>query len=60
MEAFGSGTAAVVSPVCGIVYENEEIKIPTGDQPGPLAMEFWNALIAIQYGRVEHPWSVKI
>lgn len=60
LEAFGSGTAAVVSPVSGIVYENEEVKIPTGDKPGPLAMEFWNALIAIQYGRVEHPWSMKI
>jgi branched-chain amino acid aminotransferase len=60
LEAFGAGTAAVVSPVKGILYEGEEIHIPTGDKAGPLALRLWKALGDIQYGRIEHPWSVLV
>lgn len=35
-------------------------QVPSGDCIGPLAKRFWETLTDIQYGRVEHPWSVKI
>lgn len=60
LEAFGAGTAAVVSPVKGIVYDDHEIKVPTGEDAGPMAMKFWNLLKDIQYGQVKHPWSVPV
>jgi branched-chain amino acid aminotransferase len=61
-EAFGTGTAAVVSPVNGIVYNNEEIRIPTGPEgtPGPIATRLWRELSDIYYGRTEHPWSIVV
>ena len=60
LEAFGAGTAAIISPVKGIVYKDHEIKIPTGDGAGPLATKLWSSLLDIQYARVKHPWSVPI
>jgi branched-chain amino acid aminotransferase len=62
VEAFGAGTAAVVSPVKGIIYKDEEIKIPVGpgDTPGPFASRLWKELSDIYYGRKEHPWSVVV
>jgi branched-chain amino acid aminotransferase len=60
LEAFGAGTAAIISPVNGIVYKDHDIKIPTGDDAGPLAKKLWSSLLAIQSGRVSHPWSVPI
>lgn len=61
MEAFGAGTAVVIAPVKGIMYEGAEIKIPTGEGVGPLAQEVWSSIMDIQYGRKEHPsWSVTV
>lgn len=60
LEAFGAGTAAVVSPVNGIVYGGKEISIPTGGSAGPMAMRLWRELCDIQYGKVDHPWSVPV
>lgn len=59
LEAFGAGTAAVVSPVKAVTWRGEEIKIPLspGKETGPLAENFWNWMLAIQYGEVDHPWS---
>ncbi len=58
MEVFGTGTAAVISPVKEILYRGQMIKIPTGDKSGPIAMRMWNTLMDIQYGRTEHHgWS---
>ncbi len=51
-EVFGSGTAAVVSPVKEIKYGNETIEIGDGT-PGELAMKFYTALTDIQYGKAE-------
>jgi branched-chain amino acid aminotransferase len=50
----------VISPVKGIVYNGEEISVPTGENVGPLANAVWKTLYDIQYGKVEHPWSVVI
>ncbi|CAN0385771.1 unnamed protein product [Ectocarpus sp. 12 AP-2014] len=60
LEVFGTGTAAVISPVEAIKYRGMEIEVPSGTSIGPLAKRFWGALTDIQYGRVEHPWSVRI
>jgi branched-chain amino acid aminotransferase len=58
LEAFGAGTAAVISPVRGIIYQDKEIIVPTGDKIGPIAQKLWDSLMAIQYGKIDHPWSV--
>ncbi|KAF3931464.1 hypothetical protein ABW19_dt0203839 [Dactylella cylindrospora] len=59
LEAFGAGTAAVVSPVKGITWRGEDIKIPLlpGKETGELAQKFWDWMTAIQYGEVENEWS---
>ncbi len=49
-EAFGSGTAAVISPVGEIRYGDRVIAIGDG-KPGDMAMKFYNALTDIQYGK---------
>lgn len=60
LEVFGTGTAAVIAPVCSIKYKEKEIEVKSGSSIGPLAKRCWDTLTDIQYGRVEHPWSVKI
>ncbi len=51
-EVFGSGTAAVISPVGEIRYGDQVISIGDGT-PGETAMKFYDALTAIQYGKGE-------
>lgn len=51
-EIFGSGTAAVISPVGEIRYGDKVISIGDGT-PGETAMKFYNALTDIQYGKAE-------
>lgn len=48
LESFGAGTAAVISPVNEIVYKDHKIRIPTGDDAGPLSQRMWNTLTDIQ------------
>ncbi|CEP10321.1 hypothetical protein [Parasitella parasitica] len=65
VEMFGAGTACVVSPIKEIGYLGEDIKIPLdpkdpNSQAGPYAKRFNDAINAIQYGEVEHPWSVVV
>ena len=52
MEVFGSGTAAVISPVGEICYKDKVIHIGDG-RPGPIAMKFYDALTSIQYGKTK-------
>ena len=49
-EAFGSGTAAVISPVGEIRYGEKVLNIGDG-KPGQVAMKFYDALTSIQYGK---------
>lgn len=59
IEAFGAGTAAVVTPISHIQYKGNDLEVPaTGD----LTKRIFDDLIAIQYGKVEGPegWSVKV
>uniref|UniRef100_I2CQ49 Branched-chain amino acid aminotransferase n=1 Tax=Nannochloropsis gaditana (strain CCMP526) TaxID=1093141 RepID=I2CQ49_NANGC len=61
LEAFGAGTAVVVCPIRAILYEEEDVVvIKEGDDVGPLTKRMWDALTDIQYGKVDHPWSVLI
>lgn len=50
----------VISPVRCIHYQDEDIVVPTGDKAGPIAQRMWNMLFDIQYGKVDHPWSVVV
>jgi len=63
LEAFGSGTAAVISPIKSIHYKGKDYSIPLNkDDPsagiGPLAKRLADEILRIQYGDIEHPWSV--
>lgn len=53
-EVFGSGTAAVISPVGTLKYEDRVITIGQGEA-GPVAQKLFNAIMDIQYGRAEDP-----
>lgn len=48
-EIFGSGTAAVISPVGQLKYGDREIILGDGSV-GPLAQKFFDTLMGIQYG----------
>jgi branched-chain amino acid aminotransferase len=60
-EVFGSGTAAVVSPVGRLRYR-ERVCTINDNQPGPVARQLLKALTDIQYGRSDDPfdWIVKV
>ena len=59
VEAFGSGTAAVVSPIKEIGYKGKDIEVPLlpGEQSGPLTKQVLNWIQELQYGDVESEWS---
>ena len=65
IECFGAGTAAVVSPIEHIGYMGKGYDVPLDpnrpDHPaGVLTQRVWDSIVGIQYGEVEHEWSVKI
>jgi branched-chain amino acid aminotransferase len=49
-EAFGTGTAAVISPVGEIRHVSTTMKI-NGGKTGPLALKLYDEMTGIQYGR---------
>lgn len=51
-ECFGTGTAAVISPVGKIYYRGEEYLINEG-KTGPVARKLFDYLTGLQYGEVE-------
>ncbi len=53
-EIFGSGTAAVVSPVGELKYGDQVIPIGDGSV-GPVAQRLFDAIQDIQYGKIEDP-----
>lgn len=61
VEVFGTGTAAVVSPVSLLNYKGQDYQIGDG-QAGPLATELFNKLSDIQFGRADDPhgWRERI
>jgi branched-chain amino acid aminotransferase len=55
-EVFGSGTAAVISPVGKIKWVDKEITIGDG-KVGTLTSRFFKAITDIQYGQAEDPFG---
>lgn len=60
-EAFGTGTAAVISPIGQLSWEEKDYIVNNGET-GEIAKKLYNTLTGIQYGKVEDPfnWTVKI
>ena len=56
-EAFGAGTAAIVSPVQSFVYEETTYEVPTDKETGAgkLTTRILNMMTDLQYGRVSRP-----
>lgn len=59
LEAFGAGTAAVVTPIDCIQYKGEDISIPA---TGEVTKRIWDQITGIQYGKIEGPegWNIKL
>ncbi len=60
-EVWGTGTAAVVSPVGELIWNDEVIKIGDGGI-GKVTLELYNKLTGIQYGREKDTmnWTIKL
>jgi branched-chain amino acid aminotransferase len=60
-EIFGSGTAAVISPVSHLAWRDDVLTVGDGGV-GPMAHKFYKAITDIQYGRAEDPfgWVVPV
>ena len=60
-EAFGTGTAAVISPVGQITYRGEDYTV-AGGKMGELSQKLYDEIVAIQYGKKDDPfgWRIKI
>lgn len=58
-EVFGTGTAAVISPV-GVLGYNGEDYVINNNKIGPVAQKFYDTITGIQYGEIEdnHGWIV--
>ena len=62
-EAFGCGTAAIISPVKQFNYMDKVYHIPIEEEKGagPLSQELVRMLQDIQYGVVSKPeWQIEI
>ena len=55
-EVFGTGTAAVISPVSHIAFCGTEHQVADG-QSGPVARRMYSDLLGIQYGKREDPFG---
>ena len=60
-ESFATGTAAVISPIGELFYDETSYSINNGEA-GPLAKRLFDDLQAIQNGRLEdpHQWTTRI
>jgi branched-chain amino acid aminotransferase len=55
-EAFGTGTAAVISPVGEFVYRGESLVINERNI-GPVAQKFYDTITGMQYGELDDPFG---
>jgi branched-chain amino acid aminotransferase len=64
LEAFGTGTAAVVSPVCGVCYKGKEYEIKIDGHIGPITKRIYDDIQGISYGKGKwasgHEWVVTL
>lgn len=60
-EAFGTGTAAVISPIGEFLWNHEKLLINNGEI-GSLSKKLYDTLTGIQYGAIEDPfaWTLKL
>ena len=60
-EVFGTGTAAVISPVGKLRYKDEVMTI-SGGEIGPLSQKIYYTVTGIQLGKIEdkHGWRVEV
>lgn len=60
-EAFGTGTAAVISPVGVLRYKDQDMVL-NNQQIGPVAQRLYDTITGIQYGEVEDKfgWNIHI
>ena len=60
-EAFGTGTAAVISPV-GILKYGDKVMSLTGGKIGEISQRLYNELTGIQWGKIkdEFNWTVTV
>jgi len=61
VEVFACGTAAVITPIGALRWPGGEAVAGSGE-PGPVTMKIRQALLDVQYGRVEdtHGWVRKV
>jgi branched-chain amino acid aminotransferase len=59
MEAFGAGTAAIVSPIRTISWRGKEVNcgLRDNEEAGEITMKIKEWIEAIQYGDEPHEWS---
>lgn len=55
-EVFGSGTAAVISPV-GLIHHNGETIRLNQEKIGPFAKKMFDTITGIQYGKIDDPFG---
>ena len=53
-EMWGTGTAAVVSPVGTLGYKGEDVTINRGET-GEVTRRLYDSIVGIQYGRTNDP-----
>ena len=60
-EAWGTGTAAVVSPIGEMTWEDKSVEV-CGGKIGKLTQKLYDTLTGIQWGRLpdEYGWTVKV
>ncbi|MBI1958553.1 MAG: branched-chain amino acid aminotransferase [Candidatus Rokubacteria bacterium] len=60
-EVWGTGTAAVISPVGELAFKGETMVI-NGGTIGPLTQRLYDAIVGIQYGQAPDPhgWTVEV
>ncbi|MBB6733163.1 branched-chain amino acid aminotransferase [Cohnella zeiphila] len=61
-EAFGTGTAAVVSPIGELDWDGERLLVGNPGEAGPLTRRLYDELTGIQTGRAPDPfgWTVAL
>ncbi|WP_340002121.1 branched-chain amino acid aminotransferase [Oceanobacillus sp. FSL K6-0127] len=55
-EAFGSGTAAVISPIAQLSWEGKDMVI-NGGKTGEVSQKVYDTITGIQYGKLEDPFN---
>lgn len=60
-EAWGTGTAAVISPIGELFYKGEKVEV-NGFKTGDLTQKLYDTLTGIQWGKLEDPhnWRVTV